>query len=332
MLTRLRPWIGFAAGAALFALAAAGEAADKIKFNMSWLPQGSVGGILVGIDKGYYKEAGIEVQAVRGFGGLRTVNEIDQGQFEFGYGNPVGVVLNRAKGGNTRMIGTINSRWPAGLCYVKERHNPKTLADLKGFTIGGGPGSPVQVVLPAWLEMNGLPRDHIKVVTMEPAVIDAALIEGKTDLAECWLASSWPPLRAQAKAAGKTVDWIEYRKHGLDIYGSGLTTTDKIINEKSDLVRRFVKATYKGYEYMQKDPAGSAAVIVKLYPTLLKEIVLEQVQEINDLIIDPAVRDKGLGWQTEERMQKTADFINKVYKVEKPIKAADTYTNKFLAN
>ena len=190
MLTKLRPWIGFAAGAALFAWAAAGEAADKIKFNMSWLPQGSVGGILVGIDKGFYREAGIEVQAVRGFGGLRTVNEIDQGQFEFGYGNPVGVVLNRAKGGNTRMIGTINSRWPAGLCYVKERHNPTTLADLKGFTIGGGPGSPVQVVLPAWLEMNGLPRDYIKVVTMEPAVIDAALIEGKTDLAECWLASS----------------------------------------------------------------------------------------------------------------------------------------------
>lgn len=117
MLTRLRPWIGFAAGAALLALAAAGEAADKIKFNMSWLPQGSVGGILVGIDKGFYREVGIEVQAVRGFGGLRTVNEIDQGQFEFGYGNPVGVVLNRAKGGNTRMIGTINSRWPAGL-YV----------------------------------------------------------------------------------------------------------------------------------------------------------------------------------------------------------------------
>lgn len=331
MLTRFRPWIGFAAGAALFALATASEAADKVKFNMAWLPQGSVGGILVGIDKGFYNEVGIEVQPVRGFGGLRTVNEIDQGQFEFGYGNPVGVVLNRAKGGNTRMIGALNSRWPAGLCYVKERHNPKSLVDLKGFTIGGGPGSPVQVVLPAWLEMNGLPRDHIKVVTMEPAVIDAALVEGKTDLAECWLASSWPPLRAQARAAGKTIDWIEYRKYGLDIYGNGLTTTDKIINEKPDLVRRFVRATYKGYEYMQKDPQGAAAVIVKMYPTLVKQIALEQVQEINDLILDPAVRDKGLGWQTEERMQKTADFINKVYKVEQPIKAADIYTNKFLA-
>jgi len=97
-------------------------------------------------------------------------------------------------------------------------------------------------------------------------------------------------------------------------------------------VRRFVRATYKGYEYMQKDADGSAAAIVKMYPTLVKQIVLEQVQEINELIIDRAVRDKGLGWQTEERMQKTADFINKVYKVEKPIKAADIYSNKFLAN
>jgi NitT/TauT family transport system substrate-binding protein len=188
----------------------------------------------------------------------------------------------------------------------------------------------VQVVLPAWLAMNGLARDHIKIVTMEPAVIDAALIEGKTDLAECWLASSWPPLRAQARAAGETIDWIEYRKYGLDIYGNGLTTTDRLINERPDLVRRFVKATYRGYEYLQKDPAGSAAAIVKLYPTLVRQIALEQIQEINELIIDPAVREKGLGWQTEERMQKTADFINRVYKIDKPIPAGDIYTDKFL--
>lgn len=327
-----RRWLGLAAGAAMIAAATGADAADKVKFNMSWLPQGSVGGILVGIEKGLYKEVDIEVEPVRGFGGLRTVNEIDQGQFEFGYGNPIGVVLNRAKDGNTRMVGTINTRWPAGLCYVKEKRTPKTIAELKGLTIGGGPGSPVQVVLPAWLEMNGFPKDHIKVVTMEPAVIDAALIEDKTDLAECWLASSWPTLREMAKTANKNIGWIEYGTFGLEAYGNGLTTTDKLIKENPDLVRRFVKATYKGYELLLKDPEGSADSVVKLFPAVKRQIILEQILEINDLIVDTNARDKGLGWQSEARMQKTADFINKAFKIEKPIVAADTYTNQFILN
>ena len=54
----------------------------------------------------------------------------------------------------------------------------------------GGSASPVQQVLPAWLEMNGKPKDFIELLRMDPAVVDLSLIEGKIDLAECWAASN----------------------------------------------------------------------------------------------------------------------------------------------
>ena len=44
------------------------------------------------------------MEAVRGFGGIRTVNEIDQGMFDFGYGDPLAVMLNHTRGGSTRMV------------------------------------------------------------------------------------------------------------------------------------------------------------------------------------------------------------------------------------
>ena len=59
------------------------EGARTVRFNMAWLPQGSMAGIFVAIDKGYFAEAGINVEPVRGFGGMRTANELDQGMFEF---------------------------------------------------------------------------------------------------------------------------------------------------------------------------------------------------------------------------------------------------------
>jgi len=73
------------AAAAALALAGAstGQTLEKVTFNMSWLPQGSSIGIIVAQAQGYYKEAGLDVNIVRGYGGNRTANELDQGQFDF---------------------------------------------------------------------------------------------------------------------------------------------------------------------------------------------------------------------------------------------------------
>ena len=41
------------------------NAADSITFNMSWLPQGSMSGVITAIEKGFYSEVGLDVEAVR---------------------------------------------------------------------------------------------------------------------------------------------------------------------------------------------------------------------------------------------------------------------------
>ena len=107
--------------AAAFALAlgtAPALAQEKVTYNMAWLPQGSSIGVIVAQDKGYFREVGLDTNIVRGYGGNRTANELDQGQFEFGYVDPISLILNRSNGGKIKMVGAINTRWPAGVCYV----------------------------------------------------------------------------------------------------------------------------------------------------------------------------------------------------------------------
>jgi NitT/TauT family transport system substrate-binding protein len=110
--------------AAAVALVSAGslsaQSLQKITFNMSWLPQGSSIGIMVAQDQGYYKEAGLDVNIVRGYGGNRTANELDQGQFEFAYVDPISLALTRSNGGHVRLIGAVNTVWPARICYVEK--------------------------------------------------------------------------------------------------------------------------------------------------------------------------------------------------------------------
>jgi NitT/TauT family transport system substrate-binding protein len=298
----------------------------KITFNMSWLPQGSMAGVIVAIDQGFYAEKHLDVEAVRGFGGIRTTNEVDQGMFDFGYGDPVAVVLNRAKGGNARLVAVINDSWPAGLCYLSNKRQLKRPSDLKGLTIGGGQNSAVQAMLPPWLERNGVKASEVKILQLNPSVIVASLIEGTIDAAECWRGNSRPLFAKEAAAAGHTLDWIEYRPFNLDIHGSGIIATDKTISERPEVVRSFVEATFRGYLYARDNPTEARAIMLKRYPQLDPAVTGVQIEEIMQLVfatptpgrVDPA------------KMERTVEFIAAAYPLETRPNATDVYTNQFL--
>jgi NitT/TauT family transport system substrate-binding protein len=311
-------------------LAAAGSAAqEKVTYNMAWLPQGSSVGPIVARELGYFKDVGLDVNIVRGYGGNRTANELDQGQFEFGYVDPISLVLNRSNGGKIKLVGAINTQWPGGICYLPSKHQAKGLDSLKGLTMGGGSASPVHNVVPAWLEVNGKPKDFVRLLRMDPAVVDASLIEGKIDLAECWRASNRATIRKQADAAGVKVAWIEYSDHGLDAYGSGFATSEETIRKRPDVVRNFLRASYRGFEYARTNPEKAADIIVKQFPTVDRAVALEQIRDINALIVDPKVADRGLGYLREDRMKSTLGFVDKAFDLGGKVKLGDLYTNEF---
>ena len=308
------------------------HAQEKVTYNMAWLPQGSSIGPIVAAERGWFKEVGLDVNIVRGYGGGRTANELDQGQFEIGYVDPISLMLNRNNGGKIKLVGAINTKWPGGICYVVKQGLKKTLDDMRGLQLGGGSASPVHNVVPAWLEMNGKPRDFIRLLRLDPAVVDISLIEGKVDLAECWLASNWPLLRKQAKAAGVALDWVRYSDLGLDSYGSGFATREEYITKKPEVVRNFLRVSYRGFQFANEKPEEAANLAVKMFPNLDRAVVLDQIREINDLIIDPQAADKRLGFMREARMRSGLAFLDKAFDLKGKVKVEDMYTNDMLAN
>ncbi|SFP21235.1 ABC transporter substrate-binding protein [Ralstonia sp. NFACC01] len=328
-LSALARGLVFAAGLGAGMLSAA-HAADAVRVNLAWLPQGSTGGILVAQAKGYYKAAGLDVTVMRGYGGQRTVNEVDAGLFEFGYGDPVSVTLNRAHGGHTVMVGAINTRWPGAICYV-ERPGFKvtSLKDLTGMTLGGGGASAVQNIVPAWLKQNGMAPDAIKLVRLDPAVINTALLQKRIDLSECWEGASLAVQEAFAQRAGQKLGKVFYRDFGLDMMGSGIVTTDRYIAQHPDVVKRFVEATYRGYAFMRDQPKAAADAIVAQQPLLDRAILQQQIAETNSLISDEPDKHK-LGWLRPERINGTIDFLSRAFDLRGKVKPADLYTNRFV--
>ena len=316
---------------ALLAGAPPAFAQEKVTYNMAWLPQGSSVGVIVAQAQGYFRELGLDTAIVRGYGGNRTANELDQGQFEFGYVDPISLVLNRANGGKIRMIGAINTRWPAGICFDTKRHQPKTPADMKGLRLGGGSASPVHNVVPARLELNRQPKDSIRLLRMDPAVVDASLIEGKVDLAECWRGSNRAVTQKQAQAAGVTLGWIEYSDFGLDAYGSGFAASEDLIKKRPEVVKKFLRASYRGFEFAMANPEQAADLMVKMFPTTDRAVALAQIKDMNDLLVDPTAKAKGLGHLRDDRMRATVQFVDKAFGLGGKVKPQDAYSNDLLA-
>jgi NitT/TauT family transport system substrate-binding protein len=310
------------------ALVAAVPRAHAVALNVTHWQEGMYGvPFAVALEKGYFKEAGLDVTLVRGYGGNRTANELDQGQFEIGYVDAVSLMLNRSNGGKIRLVGAINTSWPGGICYVDKAGTPKKLDDLKGLTMGGGSASPVQNIVPAWLEQNGKPKDFIKLLRLDPAVVDASLIEGKIDLAECWRGSNRAILQKQAAAAGVKLGWIEYGDLGLNAYGSGFAATEDMIAKRPDVIRKFMKAAYRGYEFAIANPEQAADIMVKMYPTVDRAAGLQQIKEIGVLIVDPQAKDRGIGYLRDDRARATVQFVDKAFALNGKVKVEDIYTN-----
>ncbi len=299
---------------------------DTVTFNMAWLPQGSMSGVIVAIDQGFYSGVGLNVEAVRGFGGIRTVNEIDQGMFDFGYGDALAVILNRSNGGRTKLVGAINNDWPSGLCYITSRHTIETPADLEGLTVGGGQASAMQVLVPEWLELNGVARDAINLMQLDPAIVVNSLVEGQIDAGECWKANSMPIFHMRAAVSGHEIDWIPYAAFGLDIYGNGIVTSEKLMEENPELVRRFLEATYRGYQWVRDNPDAATDIVTSHYPVLDKDITRQQITELMELMSG----GDSLGWLEEDKVSRTLDFLAGAYDVEGAMTVNDIYTTEFL--
>ncbi len=302
-----------------------GVALTPVRFNMSWLPQGSMAGIFVAMDRGYYADAGLRVQAMRGFGGTRTANELDRGMFEFGYVDPLTVATNRAAGGHVTLVGGINMRFPAGACYVSERHRIAAPADLAGLTFGAGLNSAVQTLLPAWLRRNGV--SGVRQIQLDPAVVVAALIEGKVDVAECWLGNSMALFEKRARERGLTIGRIAYADFGFDAYGSGIATQDGLIARDPALVRRFLAATYRGYGETARDPDAALASIRRHYPLLDPAVTRQQIVETNMLM---AAEGGGHGF-SRERMARTIAFLEAAGRPGGGVSPDALFTNRYLA-
>ncbi|MNO23345.1 putative thiamine biosynthesis protein [compost metagenome] len=294
----------------------------KIKVALDWTPNTNHTGLYAAKELGYYEEEGLDVEIVQpGAAGADTM--VTSGEAAFGISAQEALTLARLQDVPLVSIAAIIQHNTSGFAAPKDR-NIKTPKDFEGKTYGGW-GSPAEeAAMKAIMDPEGGDVKKVKLVNIGEADFFTAV---KRDIDFAWIFYAWTGIEAELR--GEPLDMLYLKDYApqLDYYTPVLTTSEKEIAEHPELVKAFLAATSKGYQYAIDKPEEAAAILSKAVPDLDPKLVLASQKWLSPKYKDDAAR---WGEQKTEVWQNYADWMYGLKLLDKPLDAASAFTNEYL--
>ncbi|WP_373498357.1 response regulator, partial [Desulfococcus sp.] len=224
------------------------DAADKVVLQLRWDHQFQFAGYYAALWKGYYHEAGLDVEILSGFTPEKTkidaLAAVAEGRADFGIG-AADILAARDRGLPLVILASFFQR-SAVAFYALETGRLSSPVDLLRLRVGRKPGDATDVEMQAMLRAEGINPDHVAVHPAHFGVADLA--SGDIDVvADYTLSANWT-----ARKLGLRLASIRPSTYGIDFYGDSLFTRRQLIDDNPDLVWRFTQASIQGWKYAMK--------------------------------------------------------------------------------
>lgn len=271
-------------------------------------------------DKGYYGKENLTVDFQMGSRELNPVKTVVTGQDTFGVlGGPDTLLVAASKGQPLKAIAVIhrNSNFPSlitlkssGLTELEQLQNKKI-----GFFYGH---------ISTDVLRNLLRRNSIKYTEVDVGFDYNQLITGQID-AE-WAFTVTAGLDLPAK--GVDINLISPADYGITTHGYTIFATEKTIEERPDLVRRFLRATLRGVQDTLENPEEANQSLLKRAPKQDPELTLKRQLAYNEVTSNsnryPA------GYMDRDMFQSTYDRLVEEGVISDSFDVGNAYTTKFL--
>lgn len=301
-------------------------AAQKITFTTDFGFNGRHSYYFVAQEKGYYREAGLEVEWIRGTGSADAIRTVAAGRAQLGFADTGTLVISRTNQPlPVKAVAIVYNRPPHAI-YCLEESGIRTLKDLEGKTVADTAGSAVPLLFPAVARPAGVDKEKVKWVVADSASLPAMLVSRQVDCVGQFTVGE--PLLAR-RAAPKKLVRLTYAEAGLDLYGSAVIASEAVLKDQPDLVRRFVAATVRGMEAAFADPAEAGRITNKVHPQIEAAIGQGETEAVRELAVTPVTRARGLGYIDPKRMELTRDVVAEAFNLPRRIPVEDLYAPGF---
>jgi NitT/TauT family transport system substrate-binding protein len=302
--------------------------AQDVKFTLDFIPLGRHAPWYVALAKGYYKEEGLNVTIVPARGTADSIRAVDSGVADVGFIDIPSLIAAGADNSTIRMVAVNYQRPPYSVFSLNPGANITRPQDMAGKEFSAGNASLIPRIHQAFMKQNGVDPSTLKVVSLDPASLVAALASRKIQSIGLFAMSETAIRRAVKDAEVKHMLLAD---HGLDIYANGIGVKEDYLQKNPEVVRRFVRASLRGWKDALANPEEAAKLQLQHVKALNPVVIAEELEVVRRLAVVPDTQKNGLGWMEMGKLKRTVDFVNANFDVSgKRLSAEDIYRPGYL--
>jgi len=266
------------------------------------------------------------VNIVPGKGSGDVVKKVDVGSVDIGIVDTGVLIVARAQGANVKIVSMLFDKSPYCMWMWKDSgiNNPK---DLVGKKIGAPPGDAQRTIFPALAQVNGFDPDKVTFVNIAAEAKFTALAAKQVDVIFDYYSGAPFYYKAMGRENVKSMMFADW---GVDVYSNALVASEKYIKENPGIIKRFVRASLRGWEFTLKNPEEAIEIMARQRPEIDKPVLLANLKLIIDLFRTNRYKQNGIGWVDDKKMSDSIRIIAQYRDLKVDTKTKEVYTNEFL--
>lgn len=310
--------------ASIFAGSGGEKNLKKITVLLDWIPNTNHTGMYVAKEKGYYTEEGLSVDIIQpSEGGSAALIAAGQGEFGISYQEQVTYARTTKEPLPIKAIAAIIQHNTSGFASPTER-GIKSPKDFEGKKYGGW-GSPMETaMIKALMEKDGGNFSKTEIINI--GAIDF-FTSVKKYVDYTWIYYGWDGVAAKLKNFPINFILLQDFASELDFYTPVIIANENLINNDPDLVRRFLRATGRGYKFCIEKPEEAVEALLKNAPETDREIAIASQKY---LASEYQSDTKRWGEMKEEIWQNYSHWMYERKLIEQELDVDEAFTNEYL--
>ncbi len=228
--------------------------------------------IMVAIDKGFFREQGIETELKNIPSSGDRIAALTAGSVAFSNLGRIAAIVEMARGNQSfAFVANIDDSPGNEGCWARPGLN--SVADLRGKKVAANTSA--EITLNGLLENAGMTERDVQFVNLPGPEMAAALAKGDVDAA-----CVWQPLLANVQAGtpggkllGLDSDTPNYRKFGAMASPDVMIVSRKLITEQPALAAKLMAAVFKGVDYTNEHPEDTAQTVAHYFRKTPEEVL-----------------------------------------------------------
>lgn len=269
-------------------------------------------------DKGFFKKYNLKVKLEPGSAELNPIKMVEQGTDQFGIvGGPEIVMTGRTRGATIKAIGLLHVNSNFVEIITKKDSRYQKLADLEGQKVGFFYGHISTDVLRSLFK-----KENIKVKEVDVGFNYNLFLADK--IPAQWAFTTTAGLTLKEK--GVEVNEISPADYGIITQGHTIITSEKLLNENPDLVKRFTYAMIEATKYSVEHVEESIESVLKRDENFSRDLASKQFAIYNKTILN----NQNILWIDTPILEDTKDRLVMLKLIPENFDLESSYDNSFL--